>query len=76
MVSHFKHPEKMTDVDDKLLDFIVTTVPTFVMQMIGWSFMIFIYMWLYNRYGIERVIILLLINIVFAIGFVRKAITM
>ena len=76
MISHFKHPEKMEDIDHKILDILVTVIPTFISQIIGWSIMTFLYIWLYNKYGFEKVIILLFINVIFAIGFVRKALTM
>lgn len=76
IISHFKHPEEMKPVDDVWLDFIVVTFPSWVLQVVTYSLMIFIYMWLYNKYGFEKVIILLMVNIVIAIGYVRKAMIM
>jgi hypothetical protein len=73
LLSHVTHPEKLEPIDYKLIDFMVDTFPQFVMQIVQFSILIFIYMWLYNKYGFERIVILLLCNLIFVIGMLRKA---
>lgn len=76
IISHFRHPERMEAIDHVWLDFLVVTLPAWVMQVAFFSLSLFIYMWLYNKYGFEKVVIMLLVNIIFAINFVRKALIM
>jgi hypothetical protein len=76
IISHFRHPEKIENIDHVWIDFLVVTLPSWVLQVGGYALTTFIYIWLYNKFGFEKVLILLLINIIFAIGFVRKALIM
>ena len=76
IISKFRHPERMEAIDDVWLDFIVVILPAWGLQIAFFSLSVFIYMWLYNKYGFEKVLILILVNIIFVIGSVRKAMIM
>ena len=73
--SRMKNQDKVTDFDRKLISLVATALPQFIGVTIQFSIMFYIYNFLYNKYGIERVFILLMINLIISVGFVRKAIS-
>lgn len=73
IMSHIAHPEKVTEFDRRMIDFIVYFAPNWVGMAATFSVLSFIYLWLYSRYGIERVLILMLVSIMISIGQLRKA---
>ena len=76
IISHLKHPEKLEKIDLIWLDFLVDTLPSFVGQMVMFSLLTWLYLWLYKKYGFERIVILLLVNIIFVVNSMRKALPM
>jgi hypothetical protein len=75
LLSHLKHPENLTQADQMAITFLVETLPELIGIIIGFSIMTWIYMFLLKKYGFEKTAIIMLINLVFAIGQVRKAVS-
>ena len=73
---HIKHPEKITDFDRKWIKFVADTVPRIAGTMLTFALLSAIYFWIYNKYGIDRVIILLGIQLIMCLGSLQKALTM
>ncbi len=70
-----KHPENITEFDHKWIKFVAQVVPKIVGSMLTFAVLSGIYFWILNKYGIERVIILLGIQVIMSIGGLQKALT-
>jgi hypothetical protein len=74
LISHVAHPELLTDADMKGIDFVLTFVPEFAKIIIEFSLLSAVYLFLINKYGFNRTIILLMVSIIFSIGQVGKSV--
>jgi hypothetical protein len=74
ILNRIKYPEKMTAFDHKLIDFIGDVLPSWIGVVINFAILSFIYFWIYNKYGLDRTLILLLISMLLSIGRLTKAI--
>ncbi len=70
-----KHPENITDFDHKWIKFVANTVPRIAGTMLNFAILSAIYFWIYNKYGIERVIILMGIQMIMSIGALHRDLT-
>jgi hypothetical protein len=74
LISKLARPEGLTALDHKLIDFVIVAVPDFIGIMVTFSILTWLYVWVYNKYGFERTLIVMLVNLVIAIGQVGKGI--
>ena len=74
IIGHIAHPELLRPSDLMAIDFLLTFVPELVKIIVEFGVLSAIYLYLLNKYGINRVIVILMINIIFAIGQVGKAV--
>lgn len=72
---HIKRHDLVTDFDRIIIKFLSHYLPNFVGVMINFTILSFVYFWIYNKYGIERVMILLAIQMIMSIGSLRKALS-
>jgi len=75
--SKIPHPEALNDNDHKMIDFFLTffmdTLPQFLGMMFMFALLSYMYLWGYKKYGFERTIIIMLVNMVIIIGQVSKS---
>lgn len=74
IVAHIKSPEKMTALDHKVLDLIIVQLPAFFGMILMFVILSAIYLWGLKKYGFERTLIVLLINLIITIGQVSGSI--
>jgi hypothetical protein len=74
IIAHIKKPELMTEADSKIMDIIIVQVPTFFGMMLMFIILSWLYLWGVGKYGFEKTLIVLLINVVISINQVGKAI--
>jgi len=78
LMSKIPHPEVLNTNDHKMLDFFIgffiSTLPQFVGMMALFSLLSYMYLWGLKKYGLERTLIVLMVNIVISIGQVGKAV--
>jgi cell division septal protein FtsQ len=74
MIAHIGSPEKMTATDHKVLDLLIIQVPAFFGMVLMFVVLSAVYLWGLKKYGFERTIIVLLINLIITIGQVSGAI--
>lgn len=78
VVAHIPHPEALDPYDYAILNFMLTffieTVPQVIALMLIFSLLSYMYLWGYRKYGLERTLIVLMVNIILAIGQVGKSV--
>ena len=78
VMQHIPHPEALEPYDYAILDFMLTffieTVPQVIALMLIFSLLSYMYLWGYRKYGLERTLIVLMVNIILAIGQVGKSV--
>jgi nucleosome binding factor SPN SPT16 subunit len=74
IIAHIGKPEQMTELDNKVLDIIIVQVPQFFGLVLAFTIFSALYLWGLKKYGFERTLIVLLVNMVIAISQVSKAI--
>jgi hypothetical protein len=74
IIAHVRKPELMTETDSKILDIIIVQVPAFLEMMLMFIILSWLYLWALGKYGFEKTLIVLLINVVISINQVNKAI--
>jgi hypothetical protein len=68
LISKVNKPEDLTALDMKLIDFCITIVPDFVMMLATFGILSAIYLWVLGKYGFEKTLIVLLINMIMVVG--------
>jgi hypothetical protein len=74
IISHLGKPELITETDNKIMDIIIVQVPAFLGMMLMFFILSWLYLWGLGKYGFEKTLIVLLINVVISINQVNKAI--
>jgi hypothetical protein len=74
IIAHIGSPEKMTPTDHKVLEFLIVGLPSFLMMTLMFVALSAIYLWALKKYGFEKTLIVLLINLIISIGQVSGAI--
>ena len=78
LLSKVPHPEALSPNDDKMLNFFIEffmeTMPQFIGIMVLFALLSYMYLWGYRKYGFERTIIVMLVNLVIVVSQVSKAI--
>lgn len=79
LFSKMPHPEALNALDLKMIDFFIeffmATLPQVVGVILLFSLLSYMYLWGYRKYGMERTLIVLMVNIVISIGQVSKAVS-
>lgn len=75
IIAHIGKPENITPLDNKILDILIVQVPSFFGMVLIFSILSWLYLWGLKKYGFERTIIVLLINMIISISQVGKAIS-
>ena len=68
LISKLNKPEDMTALDMKMIDFVIVVLPDFLMMMVTFGILTAIYFWVYKKYGFDKTLILMLINLIMVIG--------
>lgn len=74
IISHLGNPEKLTATDHKVLDLLIVGLPNFLTMLFMFLLLSAVYLWGLKKYGFEKTIIVLLINLIISIGQVSGAI--
>lgn len=74
VVAHIKSPENMTALDHKILDLIIVQLPAFFGMILMFVILSAVYLWGLKKYGFERTLVVLLINMIITINSVGGAI--
>jgi hypothetical protein len=74
IISHIKNQDKLTTTDHRVIEFLIVGLPNFVGMLLVFGILSAVYLWGYKKYGFERTLIVLLINIIISIGQVAGAI--
>lgn len=73
VVAHIGSPEKMTALDHKVLDLLIVQLPSFAGMVLMFVIFSAIYLWALKKYGFEKTLIVLLINMILTINQVGGA---
>jgi hypothetical protein len=74
IVAHIGSPEKMTATDHKIIDFLIVGLPSFLGMIMMFLILSSLYLWGLKKYGFEKTIIVLLINMIISINSIGAAI--
>jgi hypothetical protein len=78
ILAKMPHPEAMDANDHKVVDFLimffVEMLPGFLGMMFMFSLLSYMYLWGYRKYGIERTVIVMLVNLIIVIGNLGSAV--
>jgi len=74
VIAHIKSPDKMTALDNKVIDLLIVGLPNFLTMMFMFFVLSAIYLWALKKYGFDKTIIVLLINLIITIGQVSGAV--
>lgn len=74
VMAHIGKPELWTPTDDKILDLVIVTIPQVVGMILSFTILSALYLWGLKKYGFDRTIIVLLVNLIVVISQVSNAI--
>ncbi len=74
VISHIASPEKMTATDHKVIDLLIVGLPAFLGTLIMFALMSAVYLWVLNKYGLEKTLVFMLVGVIIGIGQISGAI--
>ncbi len=74
VISHIASPEKMTATDHKVIDLLIVGLPSFLGTLIMFALMSAVYLWVLNKYGLEKTLVFMLVGVIIGIGQISGAI--